>query len=186
MKVLVTGTAGFIGSHVAMRLLERGDEVVGIVNLSDYYDVELKKARLARFSEHPNYRHEPVDLADRDSVEAVFARHKPQGVINLAAQAGVPAANPEWNGMAPDPASSTALYRIFNIGNEPPVELMRYMAVLEECLGRKAQMELLPLQAGDVPDTEADMSSLAAAVGYHPRAEVEQGVANFVRGYREY
>ena len=89
MKVLVTGTAGFIGSHVAMRLLERGDDVVGIDNLSDYYDVELKKARLARFSGNPAYRHKPVDLADRVAVEAVFARHKPQRVINLAAQAGV-------------------------------------------------------------------------------------------------
>ncbi|HWU76422.1 MAG TPA: NAD-dependent epimerase [Rhodanobacter sp.] len=332
MKILVTGTAGFIGSHVAMRLLERGDEVVGIDNLSDYYDVELKKARLARFSEHPNYRHEPVDLADRGAIEAVFARHKPQRVINLAAQAGVryaatnphiyvstnvtgflhiiegcrhhdvehlvyastssvygadtkmpfsehqstehpltlyaaskkanemmahsyahlyglpctglrfftvygpwgrpdmalflftrailagepikvfnrghhkrsftyiddivegviraldhvPAANPGWDGMAPDPASSTAPYRIFNIGNEQPVELLRYIEVLEHCLGRKAQMELLPLQAGDVPDTEADMSSLAAAVGYNPTVPVEEGVANFVRWYREY
>ena len=89
MKVLVTGTAGFIGSHVAMRLLERGDEVIGIDNLSDYYDVELKKARLARFADRPGYRHEPVDLADRAGIEAVFARHKPQRGINLAAQAGV-------------------------------------------------------------------------------------------------
>jgi UDP-glucuronate 4-epimerase len=332
MKILVTGTAGFIGSHVAMRLLERGDDVVGIDNLNDYYDVELKKARLARFSEHPNYRHEPVDLSDRAAIESVFARHKPQRVINLAAQAGVryaainphiyvstnvtgflhviegcrhhgvdhlvyastssvygadtkmpfsehqstehpltlyaaskkanemmahsyahlyglpctglrfftvygpwgrpdmalflftkailagepikvfnhghhkrsftyiddiaegviralddvPAANPGWDGMAPDPASSTAPYRIFNIGNEQPVELLHYIEVLEQCLGRKAQMELLPLQPGDVPDTEADMSSLAAAVGYSPRVPVEEGVANFVRWYREY
>ncbi|MEO8809130.1 MAG: GDP-mannose 4,6-dehydratase, partial [Rhodanobacter sp.] len=89
MKILVTGTAGFIGSHVAMRLLERGDEVVGIDNLSDYYDVELKKARLARFSGNAGYHHEPVDLSDRAAVESVFARHKPQRVINLAAQAGV-------------------------------------------------------------------------------------------------
>ena len=89
MKVLVTGTAGFIGSHVAMHLLERGDEVIGIDNLSDYYDVELKKARLARFADRPGYRHEPVDLADRAAIEAVFARHRPQRVINLAAQAGV-------------------------------------------------------------------------------------------------
>jgi UDP-glucuronate 4-epimerase len=315
-----------------MRLLERGDDVVGIDNLNDYYDVELKKARLARFSEHPNYRHEPVDLSDRAAIESVFARHKPQRVINLAAQAGVryaainphiyvstnvtgflhviegcrhhgvdhlvyastssvygadtkmpfsehqstehpltlyaaskkanemmahsyahlyglpctglrfftvygpwgrpdmalflftkailagepinvfnhghhkrsftyiddiaegviralddvPAANPGWDGMAPDPASSTAPYRIFNIGNEQPVELLHYIEVLEQCLGRKAQMELLPLQPGDVPDTEADMSSLAAAVGYSPRVPVEEGVANFVRWYREY
>jgi len=333
MKVLVTGTAGFIGSHVAMRLLERGDDVVGIDNLSDYYDVELKKARLARFSGNPAYRHEPVDLADRAAVEAVFARHKPQRVINLAAQAGVryaaenphiyvstnvtgflhviegcrhhgvehlvyastssvygadtampfsehqptehpltlyaaskkanemmahsyahlyglpctglrfftvygpwgrpdmalflftrailagepikvfnhghhkrsftyiddiaegvvralgkvPGKDDSWDGNAPDPASSgVAPYRIYNIGNEQPVELLRYIEVLEQCLGRKAKMEMLPLQAGDVPDTEADMSALAAAVGYSPSVPVEQGVANFVRWYRDY
>jgi UDP-glucuronate 4-epimerase len=333
MKVLVTGTAGFIGSHVAMRLLERGDDVVGIDNLSDYYDVELKKARLARFSGNPAYRHEPVDLADRAAVEAVFARHKPQRVINLAAQAGVryaaenphiyvstnvtgflhviegcrhhgvehlvyastssvygadttmpfsehqptehpltlyaaskkanemmahsyahlyglpctglrfftvygpwgrpdmalflftrailagepikvfnhghhkrsftyiddiaegvvraldkvPGKDDRWDGNAPDPASSgVAPYRIYNIGNEQPVELLRYIEVLEQCLGRKARMEMLPLQAGDVPDTEADMSALAAAVGYSPSVPVEQGVANFVRWYRDY
>ena len=333
MKILVTGTAGFIGSHVAMRLLERGDEVVGIDNLSDYYDVELKKARLARFSDHPAYRHEPIDISDRAAVEAVFSRHQPQRVINLAAQAGVryaaenphiyvstnvtgflhiiegcrhhdvehlvyastssvygadtkmpfsehqstehpltlyaaskkanemmahsyahlyglpctglrfftvygpwgrpdmalflftrailagepikvfnyghhkrsftyvddiaegvvrvldqlPGKNPDWDGKAPDPASSgVAPYRIYNIGNQQPVELLRYIEVLEQCLGRKAQMEMLPLQAGDVPDTEADTSALAAAVGYNPGVPVEQGVANFVRWYRDY
>jgi UDP-glucuronate 4-epimerase len=332
MKILVTGTAGFIGSHVALRLLERGDEVVGIDNLSDYYDVNLKKARLAQFSEHPRYTHLTVDLADRAAIDAAFARYRPQRVINLAAQAGVryaaenphiyvstnvtgflhiiegcrhhdvehlvfastssvygantrmpfseqqptehpltlyaaskkanemmahsyahlyglpctglrfftvygpwgrpdmalflftrailagepikvfnhghhrrsftyiddivegvirtldavPEGNPGWNGKVPDPASSLAPYRIFNIGNEQPVALLRYIEVLEQCLGRKAQMEMLPLQAGDVPDTEADMSSLAGAVGYCPQVSVEEGVANFVRWYRDY
>ncbi|KAF1695297.1 NAD-dependent epimerase [Pseudoxanthomonas koreensis] len=333
MKVLVTGTAGFIGSHVAMRLLERGDEVVGIDNLSDYYDVELKKARLARFADDPRYTHITADLADRTAIEAAFAAHKPQRVINLAAQAGVryaaqnphvyvssnvtgflhvlegcrhhgvehlvfastssvygadtkmpfsehqgtdhpltlyaaskkanesmahsyahlyglpctglrfftvygpwgrpdmalflftrailagepikvfnhgkhkrsftyvddivegvirtldkvPGKDPAWNGDAPDPASSgVAPYRLYNIGNERPVELLRYIEVLEQCLGRKAVMEMLPLQAGDVPDTEADVSELAAAVGYRPVVDVEEGVGNFVRWYREY
>jgi UDP-glucuronate 4-epimerase len=332
MKILVTGTAGFIGSHVALRLLERGDEVVGLDNLSDYYDVNLKKARLARFMEHPNYTHVTADLADRAAVEATFARHRPQRVINLAAQAGVryaaqnphiyvssnitgflhiiegcrhhdvehlvfastssvygantlmpfseheptehpltlyaaskkanemmahsyahlyglpctglrfftvygpwgrpdmalflftrailagepikvfnhgrhkrsftyvddivegvlrtldvvPAGNPGWDGNAPDPASSLAPYRIFNIGNEQPVELLRYIEVLEQCLERKAVMELLPLQAGDVPDTEADVSALAEAVGYSPSVPVEQGVSRFVQWYRDY
>jgi UDP-glucuronate 4-epimerase len=332
MKILVTGTAGFIGSHVALRLLERGDEVIGIDNLNDYYDVDLKKARLARFVDHPNYTHVAADLADRAAIEATFAAHKPRRVINLAAQAGVryaaqnphvyvstnvtgflhiiegcrhhdvehlvyastssvygantrmpfseheptehpltlyaaskkanemmahsyahlyglpctglrfftvygpwgrpdmalflftkailagepikvfnhghhkrsftyiddivegvlrtldavPAGNPEWNGMAPDPATSLAPYRIFNIGNEQPVELLRYIEVLEQCLGRKARMELLPLQAGDVPDTEADMSALAAAVDYCPSVSVEEGVSRFVQWYREY
>jgi UDP-glucuronate 4-epimerase len=332
MKILVTGTAGFIGSHVAMRLLERGDQVIGIDNLSDYYDVNLKKARLARFADHLNYTHITADLADRAAIETAFATHKPRRVINLAAQAGVryaaqnphiyvstnvtgflhviegcrhqdvehlvfastssvygantrmpfsehqptehpltlyaaskkanemmahsyahlygvpctglrfftvygpwgrpdmalflftksilagepikvfnhghhkrsftyvddivegvirtldnvPSGNPQWNGDAPDPATSLAPYRLFNIGNEQPVELLRYIEVLEQCLGRKAQMELLPLQAGDVPDTEADVSALAAAVDYTPRVSVEEGVANFVAWYKAY
>ena len=333
MKILVTGTAGFIGSHVALKLLERGDEVVGIDNLNDYYDVSLKQARLARFSGHPGYTHIHADLADRAAIEAAFATHKPQRVINLAAQAGVryaaqnphvyissnvtgflhilegcrhhgvehvvfastssiygadtampfsehqgtdhpltlyaaskkaneamahsyahlygipatglrfftvygpwgrpdmalflftrailagepikvfnhghhkrsftyiddivegviramdhpPGKNPHWNSDQPDPASSgVAPYRIFNIGNEQPVELLRYIEVLEQCLGKKAVMELLPLQAGDVPDTEADMSELANAVGYKPVVSVEEGVKRFVAWYRGY
>ncbi len=332
MRVLVTGTAGFIGSTLALRLLARGDEVVGIDNLNDYYDVELKKARLARFLQHPNYRHVHADLADRGAIEAAFAEHKPQRVVNLAAQAGVryaatnphvyvssnvtgflhilegcrhhgvehlvfastssvygantlmpfsehnptehpltlyaaskkanemmahsyahlygipctglrfftvygpwgrpdmalflftkailagesikvfnhgrhkrsftyvddivegvvrvlddvAAPNPGWNGLAPDPASSLAPYRIYNIGNREPVDLLRYIEVLEHCLGRKATMEMLPLQAGDVPDTEADMSELIGAVDYSPQVSVEEGVAKFVDWYRAY
>ncbi|CAN5301977.1 NAD-dependent epimerase [soil metagenome] len=333
MKVLVTGTAGFIGSHVAIRLLERGDEVVGLDNLSDYYDVNLKRTRLARFMDHPNYTHVTADLADRAAVEEVFAMQRPQRVINLAAQAGVryaaenphvyvssnitgflhvlegcrhhgvehlvfastssvygantkmpfseaestehpltlyaaskkanevmahsyahlygipctglrfftvygpwgrpdmalflftrailagepirvfnhgkhkrsftyvddivegvirsldtvPGKDPDWNAMAPDPGSSgVAPYRIYNIGNEQTVELLCYIEVLEQCLGRKAVMEMLPLQAGDVPDTEADVSRLINATGYRPEVSVEQGVANFVEWYLQY
>ncbi len=333
MKVLVTGTAGFIGSHVAQRLLERGDEVVGIDNLNDYYDVGLKKARLARFADHPGYTHVGADLADRAAMEAAFATHKPRRVVNLAAQAGVryaaenphvyassnvtgflhvlegcrhhdvehlvfastssiygadlampfsehqgtdhpltlyaatkkaneamahayahlygfactglrfftvygpwgrpdmalflftrailagetikvfnhghhrrsftyiddivegvirvldkvPGADPHWDGMRPDPATSgVAPWRIFNIGQKETVELMRYIEVLEQSLGRKAKMELLPLQPGDVPDTEADVSELVEWVDYKPVVPVEEGVPNFVRWYQDY
>jgi len=332
MKVLVTGTAGFIGSHVAMRLLDRGDEVIGLDNLNDYYDVNLKRARLARFEKHANYTHVTADLADRDAVEMTFATHKPQRVINLAAQAGVryaaqnphvyvssnvtgflhilegcrhhgvehlvfastssvygantrmpfsehqstehpltlyaatkkanemmahsyahlygipctglrfftvygpwgrpdmalflftkailagepikvfnhghhkrsftyiddivegvirtldkvSNANPDWDGGAPDPATGNVPYRIYNIGNEQAVELLHYVEVLEQCLGRKATMELLPLQAGDVPDTEADVSELIALADYQPKVTVREGVASFVEWYRRY
>ncbi|QWT20727.1 NAD-dependent epimerase [Bacillus sp. NP157] len=333
MKVLVTGTAGFIGSHVAIKLLERGDEVIGFDSLNDYYDVTLKEARLARFMDHPNYTHVKGDLADREAVERVFAEHKPERVINLAAQAGVryAAENPHvyvtsnvtgflhilegcrhhgvkhlvfastssvyganrdmpfsehsstehpltlyaatkkaneqmahsyahlygipctglrfftvygpwgrpdmalflftkailegkpinvfnhghhkrsftfvddivegvvlaldnvatvnegWDAMHPDPAESgVAPYRIFNIGNENPVELLTYIKTLEQCLGRDAVMNLLPLQAGDVPDTEADIADLKETLGYQPKVSVEEGVARFVEWYKSY
>ena len=333
MTILVTGSAGFIGSHVVLRLLARGETVVGLDCLNDYYDVELKKARLARFAEHPRFIDARVDLADRAAIEDVFAQHRPDRVINLAAQAGVryaaenphvyvasnvtgflhvlegcrhygvkhlvfastssvygantkmpfsehasaehpltlyaatkksnemmahsyahlygipstglrfftvygpwgrpdmalflftrailagepikvfnhghhrrsftyvedvaagvigaldhiPGRDQHWQGNAPDPASSgVAPYRIYNIGNAEPVELLRYIEILEHCLGRKATMELLPLQAGDVPDTEADTSDLATDIGCTPGVSVEEGVARFVQWYREY
>jgi UDP-glucuronate 4-epimerase len=332
MKVLVTGSAGFIGSTLTLRLLARGDEVIGVDNLSDYYDVNLKRARLARYLEHKNYRHVHADLADRQAIDALFAEHKPQRVVNLAAQAGVryamenphiyvssnvtgflhilencrhhavehlvyastssvygantklpfsvhegtqhpltlyaatkkanemmahsyahlfgipctglrfftvygpwgrpdmalflftkailagqpvkvfnqgkhtrdftyvddivegvmrtldhvPSGAPGWSGRAPDPATSLAPYRIYNIGNQEPVQLLRYLEVLEQCLGKKAQLELLPLQPGDVPDTEADVSDLVADVGYKPATSVETGVSRFVDWYRAY
>jgi UDP-glucuronate 4-epimerase len=330
--ILVTGTAGFIGSHVALALLARGERVVGLDNLSDYYDVNLKKARLSRLKQQAGYTHVHAELADRAAIEAVFEQYRPGRVVHLAAQAGVryaatnphvytesnvtgflhilegcrhnpvehlvfastssvygantampfsehqgtehpltlyaatkkanemmahgyahlygipatglrfftvygpwgrpdmalflftrailagepiqvfnhgrhkrsftyvddivegvvrvldqPAsANAQWRGLQPDPATSSAPYRLFNIGNEQPVELLRYIEVLEECLGRKAEMTMLPLQPGDVPDTEADVSELHAAVGYRPSVSVEQGVARFVDWYRDY
>ena len=331
--ILVTGAAGFIGSSVSHALLARGDAVIGIDNLNDYYDVALKRARLARLEGTPGFTQVVADLADREAVENAFATHKPDRVVHLAAQAGVryaaqnphayvqsnvvgflhviegcrhhgiehlvfastssvygantampfsehapaehpltiyaatkkaneamahsyahlygipstglrfftvygpwgrpdmalflftrailagepirvfnhgrhkrsftyiddivegvvrtldriPGKDPGWSGLAPDPATSgVAPYRLYNIGNERPVELLRYIEVLEECLGRKARMEMLPLQAGDVPDTEADVSDLVANVGYRPMVPVEEGVARFVDWYRGY
>lgn len=332
MKVLVTGSAGFIGMHTAETLLARGDTIIGLDNLNDYYDVSLKHARLARLQAHPNYIHITADLADRVAVEAVFATHKPQRVIHLAAQAGVryskqnphmyansnltgflhilegcrhhgvehlvfastssvyggntkmpytetestehpltfyaatkkanemmahsyahlygipctglrfftvygpwgrpdmaffsftkailegrpipvfnygrhtrdftfvadivdgviracdtlATLNPRWSSDAPDPATSSAPYRIYNIGNSRPVQLLRYIELLEQAIGRKAEMELLPLQAGDVPDTLASIDALHAATGYVPATPVEVGVPAFVSWYRDF
>ena len=333
MKVMVTGSAGFIGSATSLRLLERGDTVIGVDCLNDYYDPALKRARLARTLDHPNYTQLTIDLSDRAAMDEAFATHRPQRVINLAAQAGVryaatnphiyvqsnvtgflhvlegcrhncvellvfastssvygantkmpfsehdstehpltlyaatkkaneqmahsyanlfdlpctglrfftvygpwgrpdmalfmftkailagepiqvfnhgkhsrsftyiddivegviramdnvPGVNPDWDGQNPDPATSgSGPYRIFNIGAEEQVELMRYIEVLEQCLGRKAIMEMLPLQPGDVPDTVADVTELQTVVGYKPRVTVEEGVRRFVDWYRGY
>lgn len=330
MKVLVTGTAGFIGSHVAIKLLERGDQVIGVDNMSDYYDVDLKKARLARFERHANYVHIHADLADRAAIESVFARYEPRRVINLAAQAGVryAAQNPHvyvdsnvtgflhilegcrhhgvehlvfastssvygantkmpfsehdhtehpltlyaatkkanemmahsyshlygipctglrfftvygpWGrpdmalflftkailsgepikvfnngnhkrsftyvddvaegvilaldrppaaseGSGTDPAASeVAPFRIYNIGNEESVELLRYVEVLEKCLGVSAKVEFLPLQAGDVPGTEASVADIRRELGFSPTTGIETGILRFVEWYRKY
>jgi UDP-glucuronate 4-epimerase len=332
MKILVTGSAGFIGSAMSLRLLERGDEVIGIDDLNDYYDVRLKYARLERNKAHKNYTEVVVNIVDRGAVERVFSKHRPQRVVNLAAQAGVryslqnphayvntnlvgfinilegcrhnqiehlvyassssvyganthmpfsvhdnvdhpvslyaaskkanelmahtyshlyqlpvtglrfftvygpwgrpdmalflftrniladkpidvfnyghhcrdftyiddivegvirvldrPArSNPQWSGRSPDPATSTAPYRLYNIGNNKPVELLRYIEVLESCLGKKAQRNLLPLQLGDVPDTYADVDNLVEDVGYQPTTPIESGISRFVDWYRAY
>ena len=332
MRVLITGSAGFIGSNLALRLLERGDEVIGVDGLDPYYDVSLKEARLARTLEYPGYTDVRARIEDRDAMAETFARYKPQRVINLAAQAGVrysienpyayidsnlvgfgnilqgcrehgvehlvyassssvygsntnmpfsvhdnvdhpvslyaatkkanelmahtyshlygipttglrfftvygpwgrpdmalflftrkilagepipvfnygkhrrdftyiddivegvirvmdrPATpSPEWTGDAPDSATSQAPYRLYNIGNNQPIELMHYIETLEKCLGRTAEKELLPLQPGDVPDTYANVDDLVRDLGYKPQMTVEQGVANFVDWYRDY
>lgn len=332
MKVLVTGSAGFIGSALSLRLLERGDEVIGIDNLDDYYDVELKKARLARTLEHAAYTDERIDLEDSEGIAALFSKHNPDRVVNLAAQVGVrysienpmayvntnllgfanilegcrqtgvehlvyassssvygsntkmpfsvhdnvdhpvslyaaskkanelmahtyshlyripttglrfftvygpwgrpdmalfrftqhivagkpidvfnygnhqrdftyiddivegvvrvldriPEPDPEWSGDAPDSATSTAPYRLYNIGNNQPVELMRYIEVLEACLGKVAEKNMLPLQPGDVPATYADVTDLTRDMDYTPDTSIEQGIANFVDWYRDY
>jgi UDP-glucuronate 4-epimerase len=332
MKVLVTGAAGFIGSHTSERLLARGDEVVGLDNLNDYYDVNLKLARVERLKAKPGFRFVKLDLADRTGMPELFATERFDRVVHLGAQAGVryslqnplayidsnvvgttnilegcrhngvqhlvyastssvygantrmpfsvhqgvdhplsfyaatkkanelmahtysslyglpttglrfftvygpwgrpdmalflfaknilagkpidvfnhghhkrdftyvddivsgvvgaldrpAAANPSWNGDAPDPATSNVPYRLYNIGNNRPVELMRYIELLEQCLGRKAEKNLLPLQVGDVPATWADIDDLQRDVGYAPTTPVEQGVERFVRWFLEY
>ena len=335
MKVLVTGVGGFIGFHVSKYLLERGDTVVGLDNLNDYYDVSLKKARLARLKDNERFgRFEFVrlDLADRPGMEELFIHHKPGRVVHLAAQAGVrysltnphayidsnivgfmnilegcrhtnvqhltyassssvygantnmpfsihnnvdhpvslyaaskkanelmahtyshlyslpttglrfftvygpwgrpdmalflftrailagepidvfnhgkmqrdftyiddivegvvrvldivPQPNPDWSGMTPDPGTSRAPYRVYNIGNHSPVELLHFIEVLEKTLGRTAEKRLLPMQPGDVPATCADVADLMQDVGFRPETAIEEGIPRFVEWYREY
>jgi len=332
MRVLVTGAAGFIGYHVAERLLARGDEVIGLDNLNPYYEPSLKEARLARLRVQPGFRFEKLDLADRVGMETLFGTAAIGRVVHLAAQAGVrysienphayvesnlvgtlhvlegcrrhrvehlvfastssvygantkmpfsvhqnadhplsfyaatkkaneamahsyaalyglpvtglrfftvygPWGRPDmalfqftrnilagkpidvfnyghhrrdftyvddiadgvvaaldhvaapdagWDGDRPDPATSRAPYRLYNIGNNRPVELLHYIEVLEDCLGRKAEKNLLPLQVGDVPDTWADSEELVRDVGYRPSTPVEEGVARFVEWYLDY
>ncbi|MCB1802383.1 MAG: NAD-dependent epimerase [Gammaproteobacteria bacterium] len=332
MRVLITGSAGFIGSALSLRLLERGDEVIGVDCLDPYYDVTLKQARLARTTDHDRYTDVRARIEDREAMTETFRKYQPQRVINLAAQAGVrysienPAAyvdsnlvgfgnilegcrhngvehlvyassssvygsntnmpfsvhdnvnhpvslyaaskkanelmahtyshlyqlpttglrfftvygpwgrpdmalflftkkilagepipvfnygkhrrdftyiddivegvirvldkpaqpNPDWDSANPDTATSKAPYRLYNIGNNSPVELMHYIETLEKCLGKTAEKELLPLQPGDVPDTYANVEDLVTDMGYKPDTSVEDGVANFVAWYRDY
>jgi len=333
MKVLITGTAGFIGNELAIQLLNRGDEVIGIDNINDYYDINLKLARLDRIKDHPGFTEARIDMKDREPVEELFKKHKPQRVVNLAAQAGVryslenphayvdtnlvgftnilegcrhydvehlvyassssvygintkmpysehhavnhpvslyaaskkanelmahtyshlynipttglrfftvygpwgrpdmaffkftqkilagepidvfnygkhrrdftyiddivegvvrvldkPAKpDPTWDSNNPDPATAAvAPYKLYNIGNNEPVELMHYIDVLEQCIGKKAEMNMLPLQPGDVPDTFANVEDLVNDMGYKPDTTVEEGLKNFVEWYKDY
>jgi UDP-glucuronate 4-epimerase len=332
VKVLVTGAAGFIGSHAAERLLARGDSVVGLDNLNDYYDVNLKLARLDRLKKHDRFSFVKLDLADRVAIPELFAGEKFNRVVHLGAQAGVryslenplayvdsnvvgtanilegcrhnsvehliyastssvygantkmpfsvhqnvdhplsfyaatkkanelmahtysslyglpttglrfftvygPWGRPDmalflftknilagkpidvfnhghhrrdftyvddivsgivgaldhvaspsaaWDGDNPDPATSKAPYRLYNIGNNQPIELMRYIELLELCLGKKAEKNFLPLQVGDVPATWANIEDLSRDVGYQPATPVEVGIERFVRWYVDY
>jgi UDP-glucuronate 4-epimerase len=332
MNILVTGAAGFIGSFTAHQLLDRGDRVVGLDNMNDYYDPTLKQARLARLQARGDFTFTQLDLCDVDGMKSMFAKNKFDRVIHLAAQAGVrysienpmaytqsnlvgttnilegcrhsevphlvyastssvyglnttqpfsphhtadhpmtfyaatkranelmahsyshifrmpttglrfftvygpwgrpdmalflftkailagepirlfnhgkhtrdftyvediargviaasdriATADPNFNASKPDVASSSAPWRLYNIGCSRPVQLLRYIEVLEQCLGKKAKTEMLPLQLGDVPDTFADTSDLARDMNYQPATTIDTGVANFVRWYRDY
>jgi UDP-glucuronate 4-epimerase len=332
VKILLTGAAGFIGFHTAQKLLARGDEVVGLDNLNDYYDPNLKRARLSMLEKHAKFRFVKMDLADKGGMKALFAREKFPRVIHLAAQAGVryslqnplayldanlagfmhvlegcrhrktphlvfassssvygantrlpfsvhdnvdhpvslyaatkksnelmahayshlhglpatglrfftvygpwgrpdmamyifadaiaggqpirlfnrgrmrrdftyiddvveamvrligqvPAGDPAWSGDAPDPATSRAPWRLYNIGNNRAVEVSRVVELLEAEFGRKAIIELAPMQPGDVAETCADVDELAKAVGFRPATGIEDGVRRFVAWYKDY
>ena len=332
MRYLVTGTAGFIGYHVAERLLARGDEVTGLDNVNDYYDVRLKHARMARLDGKRGYDFVKLDVSDNEGMARVFAERKPEVVIHLAAQAGVrysltnphayvqsnlagfinvlegcrhqgvrhlvyassssvyggntrqpfsihdnidhpvslyaaskkanelmahtyshlynlpttglrfftvygpwgrpdmamflftkailegkpidvfnhgkmrrdftyiddivegivrtadrvAAPNPDYSSEVPDPGTSSAPYRVYNIGNNNPVELMDMIGTLERVLGQKAEKRMLPLQPGDVPATWADVDDLTRDVGFKPSTPIEDGIRRFVAWYREY
>jgi len=332
MKVLVTGAAGFIGSQLSKRLLERGNEIVGLDNLNEYYDINLKKARLTQLEELPNFRFIKLELADRSGIAELFAREKFNRVVNLAAQAGVrysienphayvdsnvvgfvnllegcrhnnvehlvfassssvyglntlmpfsvhqnvdhpislyaatkkanelmahtyahlynlpttglrfftvygpwgrpdmalfkftkailedkpidvynygkmrrdftyiddivegvirvlehiPSSNPDWSSDSPDPSTSPAPYKLYNIGNNQPVELMHYIETLEKALGKPAKKNMLPMQAGDVPMTYADVNDLEREVGFKPQTSIVEGIGHFVKWYKNY
>lgn len=332
MKILVTGTAGFIGAAVAEQLLARGDEVIGVDNLNDYYDVQLKRDRLSRLLAYDSFTDVRLDLADANKLQRLFSYEQPQRVVNLAAQAGVryslqnPAAyiesnvngfmnilencrhtgtehlvyassssvygantsmpfsvhnnvdhpvslyaatkkanelmahtyshlyaipttglrfftvygpwgrpdmspiifarkilagealdvfnygqhrrdftyiddivegvirtldtvakpNPQWSGEHPDPATSLAPYRLYNIGSNNPVELLHYIELLEAALGKTVEKNLLPLQPGDVLHTYADVDALIEDVGYKPSTPIEKGIERFAEWYRDY
>ncbi|SKA03211.1 UDP-glucuronate 4-epimerase [Trichlorobacter thiogenes] len=332
MKILVTGAAGFIGYHLSKKLIEAGHQVIGLDNINNYYDIELKYARLSQLNPLLNFRFINLGLEDRDKILQLFAIEKFDFVVNLAAQAGVryslinphayidsnisgfinilegcrhnsikhliyassssvyganttipfsvhhntdhpvslyattkksnelmahtysslfdipatglrfftvygpwgrpdmayfsftkailegepinvynygkmyrdftyiddiveglirvianvPQRNTTWNSAIPDPATSYAPYRIYNIGNNNPIELMRFIKLLEERLGKRAKINLLPLQSGDVLTTYADVDNLIQDIGFHPNTSIEDGIAKFVDWYKAY
>ena len=185
MKVLVTSSAGFIGSALVLRLLARGDTVIGIDNHNNYYDPTLKEARLALFKfTKAILAGEPIQVFNHGKHRRDFTYIDDivKGVIRVLDQPA--AGNSAWQGNAPDPGTSTAPWRVYNIGNNQPVELMDCIAALEKALGKTAEKQLLPLQAGDVPDTYADVADLVEQFQYKPATTVANGIQRFVAWYR--
>ena len=331
-NVLVTGAAGFIGFHLSRYLLSKNEQVIGVDDLNNYYDVNLKLSRLAELKKQPNFQFHKINLADGEELAKLFEQTKFDVVVNLAAQAGVryslenphayinsnligftnilegcrhakvkhlvfassssvygantkmpfsthdnvdhpislyaatkkanellahsyshlyklpttglrfftvygpwgrpdmalfmftkailagepidvfnhgkmqrdftyiddivagvtkvidkiPQPNPKWSGNAPDPGTSNVPYRVYNIGNNQPVELMYFIKVLEDCLGKEAKKNMLPMQLGDVPATYADIDDLYADVGFKPNTQIEVGIERFVDWYKDY
>ena len=332
MKILITGTAGFIGSMLSLKLLERGDEVIGIDNLNDYYDIKIKNDRVKLLIEFKNYTHNKLDISNKNDLDNIFEKYKPEKVVNLAAQAGVrysiqnpiiyvtsnilgfanilencknhkinhlvyastssvygsntkmpfsendcanhplsvyaaskksnelmahsysylykipttglrfftvygpwgrpdmalfkftkaildekpidvfnfgnhtrdftyiddivegvvkildnpSTVNSKWDSNLPDPSTSNAPWRIYNIGNNEPVKLMDYIDALEKALGKKAKVNFLPLQQGDVKDTFASVDKLIEEFKYKPKTSVVEGVFKFIKWYKKY
>jgi len=332
MKFLITGAAGFIGFHTSQYLLDRGDIVIGVDNINDYYDPSLKEARLSQLKDNDRFTFYKIDIIDKDAVNTIFETESPEHIIHLAAQAGVrysienpyayidsnitgfmnileacrhnpikhlvfassssvygsntdmpfsvndnvdhplsiyaatkksnelmahtysnlfdipvsglrfftvygpwgrpdmalfiftrkilngeaidvfnegkhkrdftyiddivegvvrvsdnvATSNPEWNSDKPDPATSKAPYRLYNVGNNSPVELMYFIEQIEKNLNKKADKNYLPLQAGDVPETYANVDALIDYVGYSPSTSIESGIENFIKWYKDY
>ena len=170
-KILVTGTAGFIGFHLAKKLIERGDEVVGIDNINDYYDVNLKYTRLKELG---------IDEIDTLASATPMHSNKYKNYKFIAIQ------NAEWNTKEPEISSSSAPYKLYNIGNNAPLPLMTFMETIEDALGKKAEKLFLPMQDGDVVSTYADISGLIDDFGYKPDTELADGIGEFVTWYREF
>ncbi len=161
-SILVTGSAGFIGFHVSKRLLAEGFRVTGLDNLNDYYDVNLKQARLEQLTANSSFRFVKANLADRAEVKRVFENEG-----QAKTEPGLP-------------------LRLYNVGNNSPVTLLDFIKVLEEATGKKAKLNFLPLQPGDVPATWADVDGLACDVGFRPQTPLREGLRRFVDWYREF
>ena len=186
--ILVTGATGFIGFHLCKRLIECGDNVLGVDNLSNYYDVNLKIDRLKQLTEMKNFRFLKTDISEKEAMENLFSAQKFDTVVNLAAQTGVrySLVNPHWKKEEPNPATSFAPYRLYNIGNNNPVDLMECIEILENCLNKKAEKNFLPIQPGDVPVTNADVDDLMADLNFKPNIPIKVGIKKFVAWYKKY